>query len=93
MGTSRLTKYLIYLLFLSVAFSSDASMFPPPSGTDPDRGMHGRGTGSLGHGGMGPLLCTPLNCPTPSGFCGVTYINFEPQPCSHHAHQNNEILE
>ncbi|CAJ1961658.1 unnamed protein product [Sphenostylis stenocarpa] len=51
MATSRFIKYLVFLLFLSVAFSSKASRFPPPSGTDPNAGMHGRGTGNLGHGG------------------------------------------
>ncbi|KAK7331925.1 hypothetical protein VNO80_28670 [Phaseolus coccineus] len=84
MATSKLTKYLVFLLFLSLAFSSQVSPFPPPSGTDPDAGIHGRGTRNLlGHGEKGPLLCKPLHCHTPSGFCGVTLINFEPQPCSH----------
>jgi len=80
---------MVFLLFLCVAFCSKATGFPPPSGANPDAGMHGHGSGNLGHGGKGPLLCKPLHCHTPSGFCGVTLINFEPKPCSQ-GYQNKE---
>jgi len=77
MAISIFTKYLAFLFFLSMAFSSEARGFPPPSDTNPGgAGMHGRGR-------KGPLLCKPLYCHTPTGFCGVTLIKFQPQPCSH----------
>lgn len=89
MATSILTKYLAFLLFVILAFSSKTRGFPPPSGTNPDAGMHRGGTDNLLHGRKGPLLCKPLYCHTPGGFCGVTLINFEPQPCSH-GYQNKD---
>ena len=43
--------------------------------------------GSSGYGGTqqgtSRLVCTPVNCPTPSGICGVVYINLEAQTSSH----------
>lgn len=88
--------YLRFLLFLSVAFFSEASRLLPAQPKQRDAvvpswfsGIHGKVSGFVseyddssyyGDTDTGRLVCTPLNCPTSSGLCGLIYINLEPQP-------------
>ncbi|MED6207543.1 hypothetical protein PIB30_036699, partial [Stylosanthes scabra] len=56
----------------------------------PSNGMSGSNNG---HGGGGLMACTPLNCPTPSGLCGVVYVNLVAQTSNHmDPHKGNNVM-
>ncbi|MED6130662.1 hypothetical protein PIB30_002776 [Stylosanthes scabra] len=55
----------------------------------PSNGMSGSN-----NGGGSLMACTPLNCPTPSGLCGVVYVNLVAQTSNHmDQHKGNSAME
>ncbi|KAL1335955.1 hypothetical protein AAHE18_10G025800 [Arachis hypogaea] len=78
-------KYLGYLLILSmVLLFCEASRVPPAPKNDanpedePDDDVIVPGNGMDASNNM--MACTPVDCISPDGQCGVVYVKLVPQP-------------